>query len=147
PGVRQDYHAITYSWLAPEVARIVDSRPFNQILRDEIGRPLGIENELFIGIPDEAESRVALLDEKNPNPPPAPDDSKPQQIPAWMSPLHEMMNRPDARRACIPASNGIMTARAIARHYAALLPGGVDGIELLSPDRIREATIRQFPKD
>lgn len=33
-----------------------------------------------------------------------------------------------------------MTARAIARHYAALLPGGVDGVELLPPARMRTAT-------
>jgi CubicO group peptidase (beta-lactamase class C family) len=55
------------------------------------------------------------------------------------------MNRPDARRACIPASNGIMTARAIARHYAALLPGGVDGVELLPLERIHLATETQWP--
>lgn len=55
------------------------------------------------------------------------------------------MNRPDARRACIPASSGIMTARATAKHYAALLPGGVDGVELLPPERIRLATEPQWP--
>jgi len=63
-----------------------------------------------------------------------------------MAPLHAWMNRSDARRACIPASNGIMTARAIARHYAALLPGGVDGVELLPAERIRVATRQEFPR-
>jgi CubicO group peptidase (beta-lactamase class C family) len=55
------------------------------------------------------------------------------------------MNRPDARRACVPASSGIMSARSLARLYAALLPGGVDGVELLPPCRVREATVRQIP--
>jgi CubicO group peptidase (beta-lactamase class C family) len=32
-----------------------------------------------------------------------------------------------------------MTARAIAKHYAALLPGGVDGVELLPPSRVLTA--------
>jgi CubicO group peptidase (beta-lactamase class C family) len=30
-------------------------------------------------------------------------------------------------------------------HSAALLPGGVDGIELLPPQSVREATVRQVP--
>ncbi len=33
-----------------------------------------------------------------------------------------------------------MNARAIARFYASLLPGGVDGIEGLSPERVALAT-------
>ena len=50
------------------------------------------------------------------------------------------MNQPAARRACVPGANGVMSARAVARHYAALLPGGVDGVELLPPERVRRAT-------
>jgi CubicO group peptidase (beta-lactamase class C family) len=75
------------------------------------------------------------------------DDSVPQPVPGWLWPLHEMMNRSDARRSCQPASNGVMNARAVARHYAALLPGGVDGVELLPPERIRKATSWQQAPD
>jgi CubicO group peptidase (beta-lactamase class C family) len=132
------YHGITSSWTVGEVIRRVDGRAFSQMMRDEIGAPLGIESEMFVGIPDEAEPRVATL-EMSGEPLPLPHDATPQAVPAMFHPLHEWMNRPDARRACVPASNGIMSARAIARHYAALLPGGVDGIELLPPGRIRLA--------
>ena len=66
-------------------------------------------------------------------------------IPLWIQPLHEWMNTADARRACIPASSGIMSARAVARHYAALVPGGVDGVELLPPARVKAATVLQNP--
>jgi CubicO group peptidase (beta-lactamase class C family) len=38
-----------------------------------------------------------------------------------------------------------MTAHAIAKHYAALLPGGVNGVELLPPRRIALATEPQWP--
>jgi CubicO group peptidase (beta-lactamase class C family) len=55
------------------------------------------------------------------------------------------MNRPDVRRACIPATSGIGSARAFARHYAALLPGGIDGVSLLPAERIRVATEPQKP--
>jgi CubicO group peptidase (beta-lactamase class C family) len=147
PGMVYAYHAITYSWTVCEVARRVDGRPFAQMLHDEICVPLHITQEMFVGIPDEAEPRVAILEAKD-DPSanqPLPHDATPQAIPALVQPLHVWMNRPDARRACIPASNGIMTARAIARHYAALLPGGVDGIELLPPERIRLATEPQWP--
>ncbi len=47
------------------------------------------------------------------------------------------MNLPEVHRACIPASNGIMTARDLARHYAALLPDGVDGVRLLEPATLK----------
>jgi CubicO group peptidase (beta-lactamase class C family) len=145
PGSQRVYHAVTYSWLVGEVCRRVDGRPFARMLRDEICRPLGLA-DMYVGIPDEVESRVALLDEVfEPGKEPHVDDTQPQSVPGWLQPLHTMMNRPDARRACIPASNGIMTARDLARHYAALVPGGVDGVELLPPRRVQLATELQPP--
>ncbi|BCM92536.1 hypothetical protein IAD21_04418 [Abditibacteriota bacterium] len=56
------------------------------------------------------------------------------------------MNKPESRRAVIPASNGIMTARAVARHYAALIPGGVDEVELLPSARVQTILAPQPPK-
>jgi CubicO group peptidase (beta-lactamase class C family) len=146
PGARTIYHAITYSWLVGEVARRADGRPFGQLIQDEICRPLGL-TDMFVGIPDEVEPRVATLDEifETPLEPTPAVETVPSPVPRWIQPLHEMMNRPDARRACVPASNGIMTARAIARHYATLLPGGVNGVELLPPSRIEQATTWQKP--
>jgi CubicO group peptidase (beta-lactamase class C family) len=138
PGSHVSYHAMTFGWLVGEVARRVDGRSFPQLLHDEVCRPLGIET-MFMGIPDAVEPRVARLDfigseACDPN------AEVPDAIPAWVWPLTGWMNRPDVRRACVPASNGIMNARAIARHYAALIPGGVDGVELLPPARVRAAT-------
>ncbi len=147
PGREIAYHAITYSWTLGEVARRVDGRSFPQLLHDEICVPLNLVDELFVGIPDEVEPRVAILEVKSDGSAdqPLPHDATPQAVPAFVQPLEKWMNRPDARRACLPASNGIMTARAVARHYAALLPGGVDGVELLPPERIRLATEPQWP--
>ncbi|MGI8553317.1 MAG: serine hydrolase, partial [Dehalococcoidia bacterium] len=48
-------------------------------------------------------------------------------------------NCPDVRRASIPAGGGIMSARAIARHYAALI-GAVEGVRLLPQKRVAIAT-------
>jgi len=141
PGSRAQYHAITYGWIVGETVRRVDGRSFPQHLHEAIAAPLGVENGMFIGIPDPVESRVAYLEEPDVVPPQ--DDSTPSPVPGWLGTLVSFMNRPDMRRACLPASTGIMTARAIARHYAALLPGGVDGVELLPPQRVREATAPQ----
>ncbi len=136
-GSRAEYHAITYGWIVGETACRATGRTFPELIQDEITEPLGIEG-MYLGIPDETEARVARLEEDGVQSVP-PDDAQPQAIPGWMQPLHGLMNRPDMRRACLPASNGIMSARAIARHYAALLPGGVDGVELLPPERVRAA--------
>lgn len=145
PGTRMEYHAITYSWLVGEVAHRVDGRTFSRIMKDEILRPLKIK-DMHVGIPGRIESRVAVIDEPAFNQ----DMLKivgPQPVPACFYPLHAWMNKPEGCRACAPGSTGIMSARAIARHYAALLPGGVDGIELLPPERMRVATERQKLKD
>jgi CubicO group peptidase (beta-lactamase class C family) len=149
PGEAWAYHAITYGWLIGEVARRVDGRPFAEFVRDEISLPLDVEDELFVGIPDDVEPRIATLEAKVDEEAMAllRADPAPQAIPALVQPLHEWMNRADARRACLPASNGIMTAHAVARHFAALLPGGVDGIELLPPSRIAWATEPQRPRN
>jgi CubicO group peptidase (beta-lactamase class C family) len=51
-----------------------------------------------------------------------------------------MMNLRYLQEACIPATSGVLSARALARHYAALLPGGVDGVELLTPEQVKKVT-------
>jgi CubicO group peptidase (beta-lactamase class C family) len=147
PGENLVYHAATYGWLLGEVARRVDGRPVGQMVQEEICRPLGLST-LFIGVPAELEPGVAFLENvPDPDAPePVLDPAVPADIPSWMRPLHASMNRPDVRRACSPGTNGVMSAGAIARHYAALLPGGIDGISLLPPERIRVATVVQPPR-
>ncbi len=145
PGVKTYYHAITYSWLVGEPACQAAGRDFFSIVRDEICKPLGLEGSLYIGLPSSEDSRVAIL-ESNPNPPPpvvpavppAPDPAGGRSIPPLVCPLEDWMNKPESRRGCVPASNGIMTANAIARHYAALI-GEVDGVRLLPESRLRVA--------
>ena len=130
PGTKMFYHAITFSWIVGETARRLDGRDISTIIQEEICRPLGI-NSIFIGLPDELENHVAKLDVpevKHQEEPVQPDNMVPDTVPAWIRPLEAFMNNPEVRRACIPASNGIMNARGIARHYAALIADGVDGL-------------------
>ena len=142
PGSKSEYHAITFGWLVGEVASRVTGRSFGELLTAEIRQPLGL-TDLYVGLPDQVTTPIAVLEEPG-LPTEFPASSAPAAVPYRIQPLGAWMNRPAARRACLPASSGIMTARAVARHYAALLPGGVDGVELLPPARVRLATAAQF---
>ncbi|MDF2923657.1 MAG: class beta-lactamase-related serine hydrolase [Paenibacillaceae bacterium] len=137
PGERMEYHAVTFGWIIGEIAQRVDGRSFSRIMEEEICRPLGIR-DMYIGLPEELEPRVAELEEPEARPPG--DERQLLSMPAWVWPPHAIMNRPEARRVCLPSGTGIMSAKALARHYAALLPGGVEGVQLLSPARVKIAT-------
>ena len=137
PGTVREYHPITYGWIMGEIARRVDGRTIWQLIDEEIRRPLNI-HDMYVGVPAEVEPRIAILKEEAPEPIPV--TTTPQITPNWMRPISKLMNRSDVRRASIPGANGMMSAAAVARHYAALLPGGVDGVELLPPSRIEQAT-------
>ncbi len=142
PGTETDYHPITFSWLVGETLQRVTGKPFEQILQEEIRAPLGIE-DLYVGLPDGLDSRVAtMLDLHDP---PATPVTEPAPVPPWMKPLGLIPNHLEFRQACLPGVSGIMSARAIARHYAALLPEGIEGLRLLSPARVQAATVRQYP--
>ncbi len=139
PGTRIEYHAMTFGWIVGEVARRVTSHAtFESLLEEKISRPLGLTG-LYIGLPAEVKTPIAILEEPNATEPVAPLNGL-ESVPAWMGPLYAIMNRDDLRHACLPASSGIMNARSLARHYAAVLPGGIDGVELLPPSRVKLAT-------
>lgn len=145
PGTRTGYHNLNFGTILGEVARRVDGRPIARIVREDLCRPLGITS-LYFGIPDEVEARVAVLESdvsvrNAPDPPP---DSLPARV--IVPPFREWaptLNRPENRRAAIPALGGIMNARSLARHYASLIGDGVDGVRLLPAERVERATALQ----
>jgi CubicO group peptidase (beta-lactamase class C family) len=128
----------------------VDGRSVARFVHEEISAPLGLRN-LFLGIPQGAagrgvESRVANLEDA-----PAPEDA-PEPLPLFEKaiPTHlpaaaVLFNRPDVRRASIPAAGGIMNARDLARFYASMATG-VDGFRLLPPERVA-LTAREQRRD
>lgn len=146
PGVQFSYHAKTYGWLVGEVARRVDGRVFTDLVRDEIARPLGLDT-LHVGWRNPPSPAVAFLEESHSGPLPVPDFAELAGREAVQVPMTHQMNTPAMQAACLPSTNGLMNARAIARHYAALLPGGVDGVELLPASRLALATTWDPRKD
>ncbi len=59
PGTRLAYHALTFGWLCGELVRRIDGRTVGTFFAGEVAGPLGLE--LWLGLPDEVEPRVARL--------------------------------------------------------------------------------------
>lgn len=145
PGSKSAYHSITWGWLAGRIAEGAGGRPFRELLRELVTEPLGIESLIYFGTDDEAERRVSPFEaqpseqEQRMTAPAVHDPSIMKQIPG---PLMEFVNRAGTRQACIPSVNGMMSARGIAKIYAALL-GEVDGVRLLPEAGLDAATTLQ----
>lgn len=149
PGSQHGYHFRTYGWIAGEVVRRVTGRSLGRLFADEIAAPLDVD--FWIGLPEREQPRVASLLP----PPPLPDpDARavfdrmtgPDTLlgramtgPSGLFHYDDMWNRRALHAAEIPSSNGIGTARALARVYAALI-GDVDGVRLLGADTVAAAS-------
>jgi CubicO group peptidase (beta-lactamase class C family) len=138
PGTDHGYHAQTYSWLTGELVRRVTGRDMGAWIADEIAGPLGAD--LWLGLPAAETARVGLTGRIE-----APEDphglrTRPKRavVEAYADPDSLTCrafaaitpfpdeNDPDYRKAVLPASNGIATAKALARFYGSLI-GEVDG--------------------
>ncbi|CAI8043890.1 Beta-lactamase domain-containing protein 2 [Geodia barretti] len=60
PGRVIAYHPRNFGWVIGELVRRIDGRPINRFVREEITRPLGI-NDLYIGLPEWLLDRVSRL--------------------------------------------------------------------------------------
>ena len=147
-GTGHGYHAVTFGWLAGELIRRTDGRSPGQFVADEIAGPLGVD--LWIGLPEEQEPRVAPivgrpLGDENPDP------AIKAMLEMFLGPgtrggralslngaldVEDAFNRRDVRAAEIPAANGVGTAHALAKVYAATM-APIDGVQLLN-DETRE---------
>ena len=141
PGTRIGYHALTFGYIVGEIVRRATGKPISQVLREEVSGPLGIGDELFFGVPESELGRLARLEEAEGNRgmfAGVPEDSPMLKLGPPECTTAAYGNRADALAADVPAY-GIVTARAVARMYAALL-GEVDGVRLVSPERLREVS-------
>ncbi|QEN14728.1 serine hydrolase domain-containing protein [Mycolicibacterium sp. ELW1] len=144
PGTRHGYHAITLGWYQSELIRRTDpaGRTVGRFLADEIATPLGLD--LHIGLPAEVDrSRVAHLHQwkraesllhLNVMPAgfalaalnPVGLAARATGVPSDVKPWDGDYNRDEVRAVEMPSSNGIGTARAVARLYGAAAAGGAD---------------------
>ncbi|MFN1187253.1 serine hydrolase domain-containing protein [[Kitasatospora] papulosa] len=146
PGTDHGYHAQTYSWIVGELVRRVTGRTIGRWIAEEIARPLGLD--FWFGLPEDEAHRIGRIGPVEP--PPAEGsgalrmrpkrsvvdaygdpDSLTRRAFGAMDPFPDE-NDPGYRAAELPASNGVATARGLARCYAAMI-GEVDGHRLFAP--------------
>lgn len=165
------YQALTYGFLVGELIRRISGKPVPAFVADELAAPLGLDglyvgapaSELhraarLIGSParrargprDEAafhaarrrrqrvfgavERGLRLLGH-----PVDFDRAAAALAPHGISTFD--FSSDEALAACIPAANGLFTARSLARLYAMLAAGGtLDGVRVLSPETVARAT-------
>ncbi|MEP6871643.1 MAG: serine hydrolase domain-containing protein [Anaerolineaceae bacterium] len=151
PGTATGYHATTFGFIVGGIVRGATGRHLKDVIAEEIAAPLGVPAEMYVGIPDGIEDRLATL-----QPPPRSDPSAPNPL-SMLPKDHDFFkampqdsdsaidaNAMNVRKACVPAWNGHFTARALARMYGALANGGrVDGARLVSKERIAKMSAIQ----
>src|SRR5919112_6706120 len=146
PGTETAYHAYPFGYIVGEIVRRATGKKISQVLREDVAGPLGIADELFFGVPESELGRLARLEDAEGSAEflaAMPDDSPFFKLgPRAVTPTAEFGNRTDVLMADIPA-RGKMSARAMARTYAALL-GEVDGVRLISAERLREVSAVAF---
>ena len=141
PGTKVGYHAYTFGYIAGEIVHRATGKRISQVLREDVAGPLGVADEIYFGMPESEHHRLARLEDAptaGPMPEMPPDLPMFKAAPMSAFPNAAMGNRTDVLSADIPAG-GKGSARAIARMYAALLTE-VDGVRLISAERLREAT-------
>lgn len=127
PRAARTYHAVTFGWLCGELVRRIDGRTIGRFFAEEIAQPLDLE--IWIGLPEELEPRVStveLAESWTGGMAVSASDQADDELRLSVSnpPRYDRESFPWNERAWhaaeVPSSNGIGTARSIARFYAGL---------------------------
>ncbi len=150
PGTAVGYHLRTFGWLTGELVRRVTGVTLGTFFATEVAAPLGLD--WWIGLPEVEESRVArIIAPKIPEDPEVRDFMDAIMAPGTLlgdaltgpgNQFHydDMWNTRQLHECELPSSNGIASAHAVARMYAATV-GPVDAVRLLTPDTMERARI------
>jgi CubicO group peptidase (beta-lactamase class C family) len=148
------YHALTFGWLMSGLARGVTGKGMRALIREELAEPLGTDGMHLGRPPAESPTRVAQI-------------IMPQNLVG--NPVLSFVTRKVANELSggwrsmyfpgliaaaqgevpmldseIPAANGVVTARALARMYGAIANGGeIDGTRFLSRELVAGLTGRR----
>jgi CubicO group peptidase (beta-lactamase class C family) len=127
PGTRVHYHGRSAHWTAAAMIEALAKVDYRTFIRNEVIVPLGLGNELYVGVPDAEHKRTVDMHE------PSADGTRP--VPRADE------NNAEFRRAGSPAGGGYGTARAMAAFYQMMVQGGtLAGRRLLSPRMIEYVT-------
>lgn len=117
PGSRVFYHPSSAHWTAAAVIEAITGQDYRDVIRELVIVPLGLDGELFVGVPDGALPRCAGMFEPG------------------EGGLTRHADDTEARkRAGVPGGGGYGSARAMAAFYQYLLGGGgLHGRRLVGP--------------
>jgi CubicO group peptidase (beta-lactamase class C family) len=127
-GSRLHYHGAAAHQALAMVIEAVTARDYREVIRERVLAPLGIADELFVGVPREEQARCADVH--------APAGS---EVPD--------RNTPEFREAGLPNGGGYGTARAMAAFYQMMLAGGRLGAVRLLSRRMIDYVTRDFTGD
>lgn len=137
PGTETGYHSFTYGFLVGEVARRATGKTMRELLREWVTVPLGVEGDLYFGVPRSDLARLARLEDAAPPPVAAPGGDA--VLAPWeMRPAAAMGNCDEFLQSDVP-SVGTFTARGMAAVNAAVLDG-----RLVDSRRLEELTAVAF---
>ena len=131
PGSRVHYHGTAAHWVAAALIEAVTGSDFRDYVRENLLRPIGLDNEIFVGVSEEADDRCADIH----------NIEEDESVPGGGRIVRSSRNTRAWRAAGVPGAGGYGTARGIASFYQMLLNGGVlNGSRVLSPRAIQYAT-------
>jgi CubicO group peptidase (beta-lactamase class C family) len=118
PGSRLQYHPRAAHLTQAMVIEAVTGRDYREVIRDKVLAPLGLANDIFVGVPQKEQARCA--------------DTGAEEA---------RDNSPEFKAAGMPSGGGYATARGMAAFYQMLLgQGRLGNVRLLSPRLIAYVT-------
>ncbi len=128
PGSQVSYHPLAAHWVIAAVIEAVTGRDFRDVIREDLIEPLGLGDEIFVGLPEAHHGRAADMHAPEGKDPKALIGDKDANNALW-------------RNAGAPGGGGYASAKGMAAFYQMLLAGGtLNGTRVLSPAVIRYAT-------
>ncbi len=108
PGSRVHYHSRAAHWTAAVLIEALTKTDYRAFIREQVIEPLGLGDEVFVGLPDGRHDRATDMHEPAAN----------GQV------KRSEENNAEFRRAGTPAGGGYASARAMAAFYQMLAAGG-----------------------
>lgn len=131
PRSRVHYHGTAAHWVAAVVIEAATGTDFRDYVRDNLLSPIGLQNEIFVGVSEDADRRCADIHHLEED----------ESYIGSRRIARSARNTRAWRAAGVPGAGGYGTARGIASFYQMLLAGGsLNGSRVLSPRVIQYAT-------
>jgi CubicO group peptidase (beta-lactamase class C family) len=134
PGSKVHYHGLSAHWTAGVVIEAVTGQDFRDFIRENVIEPIGLGNDLFMGV--SRPSELARVSDMHVPPPAGGAAQKDAEA-----------NTPEWRRAGVPGGGAYGTARGMVALYQMMLAGGtLGGARIVSPRTLQYA-IRNWTGD